>query len=351
MGNELNDESEIKENKPKEDKYEYFKYGVISKKGEERANEDTFLYLSDLITLSNNKNKIHFGLFGVFDGHNNDYVSKYLRDNCKNIFEEKIGELNEDNYKQKIENIFKTLDENLKKESEEKDLNDINNLKNVNMDENEIKFYKDIINNTKESPEDVKNIENSDMKDLLLFMNLFKYNNNYLYNNMDIDYMGSSASIVLINNNNIITADLGITTSILFDKEGKLMNKKDLNELLNSEHLFENKKEKNRIKKYNESIDYDDLKNNIYIPTSRSFGFFKYKADPILNEENQIISCIPEVNIYNRDSVDFILLMTKGMINILKNNLNNLNELKDIIISKFKEKDNDINKILNEYIF
>ena len=350
MGNELNDESEIKENKPKEDKYEYFKYGVISKKGEERANEDTFLYLSDLITLSNNKNKTHFGLFGVFDGHNNDYVSKYLRDNCKNVFEEKIGELNKDNYQQKIENIFKTLDENLKKESEEKDLNDINNLKNDNMDENEIKFYKDIINNTKESPEDIKNIENSDMKDLLLFMNLFKYNNNYLYNNMDIDYMGSSASIVLINNNNIITADLGITTSILFDKEGKLMNKKDLNELLNSEHLFENKKEKKRIKKYNESIDYDDLKNNIYIPTSRSFGFFKYKADPILNEENQIISCIPEVNIYNRDSVDFILLMTKGMINILKHNLNNLNELKDIIISKFKEKDNDINKILNEYI-
>ena len=38
------------------------------------------------------------------------------------------------------------------------------------------------------------------------------------------------------------------------------------------------------------------------------------------------------------------------MINILKHNLNNLNELKDIIISKFKEKDNDINKILNEYI-
>ena len=182
MGNELNDESEIKENKPKEDKYEYFKYGVISKKGEERANEDTFLYLSDLITLSNNKNKIHFGLFGVFDGHNNDYVSKYLRDNCKNVFEEKIGELNKDNYQQKIENIFKTLDENLKKESEEKDLNDINNLKNVNMDENEIKFYKDIINNTKESPEDIKNIENSDMKDLLLFIRLYGFKCVYSFN-------------------------------------------------------------------------------------------------------------------------------------------------------------------------
>ena len=349
MGNEFNDESKNKENKPIEDN-KYFKYGFISKKGKERVIEDTVLHLSDLQTSSENKNKFHFGLFGVFDGHNNDYVSKYLSDNCKNTFEKELGMINKDNYKQEIEKIFKKLDKNLKIENNKKDLYDINDLKNVNVDENEINFYKKIIENTEESPEEIKNIENNYIKDLLLFRNLFKYNNNYLYNNMDIDYMGSSASIVLINNNNIITADLGITTCILFDKEGKLMNKKDLNDLLNSEHVFENKKEKKRIKKYNESIDYDDLKNNIYIPTSRSFGFFKYKADPILNEENQIISCIPEVNLYNRDSVDFILLMTKGMINILKNNLNNLNELKDIIISKFKEKDNNISEILNDYI-
>ena len=349
MGNEFNDESKNKENKSIEDN-KYFKYGFISKKGKERVIEDTVLHLSDLQTSSESKNKFHFGLFGVFDGHNNDYVSKYLSDNCKNTFEKELGMINKDNYKQEIEKIFKKLDKNLKIENNKKDLYDINDLKNVNVDENEINFYKKIIENTEESPEEIKNIENNYIKDLLLFRNLFKYNNNYLYNNMDIDYMGSSASIVLINNNNIITADLGITTCILFDKEGKLMNKKDLNDLLNSEHVFENKKEKKRIKKYNESIDYDDLKNNIYIPTSRSFGFFKYKADPILNEENQIISCIPEVNLYNRDSVDFILLMTKGMINILKNNLNNLNELKDIIISKFKEKDNNISEILNDYI-
>ena len=350
MGNDLNDESEIKENKPIEENNEYFKYGIISKKGEESSIEDTVLYLSDLQTSTKSKNKIHFGLFGVFDGHNNDYVSKYLSNNCKNVFETEIGEINIDNYQQKIEEIFKILDKNLKIESEKKDVNEVNDLKNVNADENEINFYKDIIKNTEESPEDIKNVENSDIKDLLLFRNLFKYNNNYLYNNNDIDYMGSSASIVLIDNNNIITADLGITSCILIDKEGKLMNKKDLNELFNSEHLFENKKEKKRIKKYNESIDYEDLKNNIYVPTSRSFGFFKYKADPILKEENQIISCIPEVNIYNRDSVDFILLMTKGMINILKNDLNNLNELKDIIITKFKEKNNNISQILNEFI-
>ena len=352
MGNELNEGNEIKENKQIEEHNEYIKYGIISKKDEERTNEDNVLYLSDLQSSSERKNKIHFGLFGVFDGHNNDYASKYLKDNCEILFEEEAGDINKDNYQQKMEKIFKILDINLKKEFEKKEKNDINDVKNINVDENEIDFYKKIIKNTKETPEDIKNIENSDIKDLLLFRNLFKYNNNYLYNNTDIDYIGSSASIILINNNNIITADLGITKCILFDKEGKILNKKEQNELLNSEYVFENKKEKKRIKKYNESIDYDELKNNIYIPTSRCFGFFKYKSSPILNQENQIISCIPEVNIYNRDSVDFILLMTKGMLNILKDDPNNLNELKDIIITKFKENNDNINisQILNEYI-
>ena len=352
MGNEFSEEIEIKENKPLKNNNQYIKYGIITNKNEERTMEDTVLYLSDLQTSSKSKNKIHFGLFGVFDGHNSAYVSEYLRDNCQEIFEEEAGNINKDNYQQKMEEIFKKLDKKLKKKYEDNDIKDIKDLKNVNVDEDEINIYKDIIQNTEESPEDLKNIDNNDIKDLLLFRNLFKYNNNYLYNNIDIDYMGSSASIVLINNNNIITADLGITLSILFDKEGKIMNKKDLKELLESEHVFENKKEKKRIKIYNESIDYEDLKNNVYIPTSRCFGLFKYKADPILNEENQIISCIPEVNIYNRDSVDFIFLMTKGMINLLKDNINNLNELKDMFKNKCKENDNNnnIDQILNEYI-
>lgn len=227
MGNELNEGNEIIENKLIEENNEYIKYGIISKKDEERTNEDNVLYLSDLQSSSERKNKIHFGLFGVFDGHNNDYASKYLKDNCEILFEEEAGDINKDNYQQKMEKIFKILDINLKKEFEKKEKNDINDVKNINVDENEIDFYKKIIKNTKETPEDIKNIENSDIKDLLLFRNLFKYNNNYLYNNTDIDYIGSSASIILINNNNIITADLGITKCILFDKEGKILNKKE----------------------------------------------------------------------------------------------------------------------------
>ena len=357
MGNEFSEENEIKEKEPIEHSDDdYIKYGIISKKGGERQIHDTFLSFSDLESSKESKNKIHFGLFGVFDGHNNVYVAKYLSDNFKNFFEKEAGDINSNNYKQKIEEIFKTIDKELrtssKKEEEDKNIN-------YGIDEKEIKYYKDLIQNTNEIPSDLKNVEDSQIKDLLLFRNLFKYNNNYLYSTTDVDYIGSSASIVLVNNNDIITADLGITACILFDKEGKIINNqanknskenKDTKDLLKPVHVFENKSEKKRIKKFNEIEDYENLKYNIYAPASRCFGLFKYKADEILKEENQVISCIPEVNIYNRDSVDFILLMTKGMINLFKDNPN---ELIGKIIKQYKEKKGNeikISEVLNTII-
>ena len=349
MGNEFSEENETKEKEPIDKSDSFIKYGIISKKWEESSIQDSFLAFSNLQSSKESTNKIHFGLYGVFDGHNNDYVAKYLSKNCKEIFEKEAGDINKDNYSEKIEGIFKTLDKNLRKEG--KKAGDDNNIKNVNIDinEKEIKFYKELIQNTKEIPEDLKNVEDSQIRDVLLFRDLFKYNNNYLYSNNDTDYIGSSASIVLINNENIITADLGITACILFNKEGKIINKnKDPKDLLNSEHVFENKKEKKRIKKFNEDVDFESLKYNIYLPTSRCFGLFKYKADEILNEENQIISCVPDVNYYSPDSVDYILLMTKGMINLLKDNLEQF--IQDLAKEFQSNKDIKISELLNTYI-
>lgn len=108
------------------------------------------------------------------------------------------------------------------------------------------------------------------------------------------------------------------------------------------------KKKKKRIKKFNEDVDFESLKYNIYLPTSRCFGLFKYKADEILNEENQIISCVPEVNYYSPDSVDYILLMTKGMINLLKDNLEQF--IQNLAKEFQSNKDIKISELLNTYI-
>ena len=376
MGNDFDEGNENKDKETIENNGDdYIKYGIVSQKGGERHLEDTFISFTDLESSKDLENQIHFGLFGVFDGHNNVYVANYLKDNCQNFFQKEAGNINKDNYKQKIEEIFKAIDKEIKSygKKEEGEKNDINN-KNINfgVKEEEIKYFKDLIQNTKEIPEDLKKVEDSQIKDLLLFRNLFKYNNNYLYSDNDVDYIGSSASIVLITNDNIITADLGITACILIDKDGKILNgketedKKDTKdtkdkkenkdnkiqiekkEILKPKHVFENKSEKKRIKRFNESIDYENLKYNIYVPASRCFGLFKYKADDILKEENQIISCVPEVNIYNRDSVDYILLMTKGMINLFKDDIE---EFAINIANIFKEsKTNDIKDILKKEI-
>ena len=354
MGNEYPEENVLKEIEPIDYSDEYIKYGIISKKGEEKSLDDCFLTLTDLTTKEGVKNPINFSLFGIFDGHNNDFVAKYLTNNLKEKFEEEAGNILEKNCEKQLGDIFKSVDRKLREEK----IKNIDNKEYINDDinEKEIKYYKDLIEKTQEIPEDLKKVDDSKIKNLLLFRNLFKYNNNFIYNNNDTDYIGSSASLVMINNNYIYVAELGITKCILFNIEGKILNevknteKKNENDILNFNHVFDNKSEKKRIKKFNENIDYEKLKMNIYLPASRCFGLFKYKADEILKEENQIISCVPDVICKEKDSVDFILLMTKGMVNLLKDNLEQF--IKNIVgvFKTQKEADIKISELLNKYI-
>ena len=354
MGNEYPEENVLKEIEPIDYSDEYIKYGIISKKGEEKSLDDCFLTLPDLTTKEGVKNPINFSLFGIFDGHNNDFVAKYLTNNLKEKFEEEAGNILEKNCEKQFGDIFKSVDRKLREEK----IKNIDNKEYINDDinEKEIKYYKDLIEKTQEIPEDLKKVDDSQIKNLLLFRNLFKYNNNFIYNNNDTDYIGSSASLVMINNNYIYVAELGITKCILFNIEGKILNevknteKKNENDILYFNHVFDNKSEKKRIKKFNENIDYEKLKMNIYLPASRCFGLFKYKADEILKEENQIISCVPDVICKEKDSVDFILLMTKGMVNLLKDNLDQF--IKNIVgvFKTQKEADIKISELLNKYI-
>ena len=368
------DEKEYKDKEPEDYSDDYIRYGLITKKGGERSLDDSYMAHANIESVDNSGKKLYFSLFGIFDGHNNKNVSQYISNNIDKLYQKEIGNMNKNNYKTIIEEIFKTIDKTLK-EKEQKDQNNTINEKgkeseknfsinenqkyiNIGVDEKEINLFKEIIKNSKEIPDDLKQIEDSQIKDLLLFRNLFKYNNNFLYNNNDLDYIGSSASIVLINDSNIITADLGITVCILFNKNGEIKNLKDsennIKDLkeLKSRHTFNNKEEKRRIKKFNQEINYNNLKLNIYLPASRCFGLFKYKKEEILKEENQIISCVPEINIYDKENIDFILLMTKGMIDLIGDNLKKFIEK---IVNCLKEQNNEKNeiklsKIIEEYI-
>ena len=380
MGNELLNKEEIKDNPPDNFSNEFIRYGIISKKGEEKSNDDSYISLPNLSASEDSKKK-DFSLFGIFDGHNSDDISKYLSNNIQKFYEKEIININKNNYKTKIEEIFKNIDKNIKERKKEAKVDDkkkesienengntINEIKennkeeeeehyiNIDVDKNEFNLIKEAIKNSKDIPEDLKEIDDSELENLLLFKNLFKYNNNYLYNNNNPNYIGSSASIVLINDENVIIANLGITKCILFNKEGNILNIKDNKNSgdYRIEHTFNNSDEKKRIKKFNKSIDYSALKINFYVPASRCFGFFKYKDNEILKEENQIISCVPDVYIYDKKDVDFILLLTKGAEPVG----NSLNKISDIIQklknddeNKGKKEDNiKLSDFLYEYI-
>jgi serine/threonine protein phosphatase PrpC len=425
MGNELTNEYIDKE--PKDYESDCIRYGVICQKWGEKTNDDSYLSLPDQ-SISDKDKTFNYSLFGVFDGHNSSYISEYLSVNIQKLFEKEISTINKDNYKTKIEEIFKSMDKELrgdkqepeqkqkedkasenkenkeneenkdnKEDKENKENKENNNIINENKeeaqnsntdkkeeinyidvraDEKEINIVKNTIKDIKDLPDELKEVDDSDIEDLLIFKNLFRFNNNYLYNNNNPNYIGSSASMVLINDDYIIAADLGITKCILLNKDGNILNIKDIKDNKNFKnantkdfndkdsksskdakntkifsdskilHTFFNLEEKKRIKKFNKTIDYQSLKINFYVPASRCFGFFKYKDNKILNEENQIISCVPDVYLYDKKDVDFILLLTKGAFS----NGDNFNNFKENIKNIFNNKNKKLSELINEYV-
>ena len=352
MGNDLTNEDDL--DKEENIQNEHIKYGLISKKFEEKSNDDCYI-ISPNIQLSEGGRSLEYSLFGIFDGHNSNYISKFLSENINTFFETKIKDINDKTYKEKIEEIFKEIDNDLRKEQNK--VKENKNSVDIEINEKEKQLIKNSIKKSGDIPEDLKDLDDNEIEDLLVFKNLFDYNHNFLNNKNNLNYIGSSASLVLINQENIITIELGITKCFLLDKNGIIINSKNKEEDTNNidqnynkeiiEHKFSNKEEKKRIKKFNKDVDFESLKSNPYLPTSRSFGFFKYKENELLREENQIISCVPDIEKYDKKKVDFIFLITGFEINpecqtLLSEKIKSLN--------KGKNKDVKYNKVIEELI-
>ena len=321
MGSDLTKENEPDIEKDFQD--EYIKYGIISKKCKEQSNDDNYI-ISSNNNISEGDMNINYSLFGIFDGHNGNYVSKYLSENIIKFFEKEIKNIDDNNYKLELEKLFTEIDNSIKTEknkSNDKNQNNNIDIAEIELKESDKEFFINSIKNSSDIPDEFKEIDNNELEDLLLFKNLFDSKNNYIHNLNNLNYIGSSASLVLINSDKIITMNLGITKCYLFDKEGNIINANvkpgeqkeqsdDINKKSKNEHSFNNIEEKKRIKKFNKDIDYESLQMNSYIPTSRSFGFYKYKSNELLNSNNQIISCIPDIEIFNLQKVEYIFLVT-----------------------------------------
>ena len=230
------------EKEKKEDfENEFIKYGIINK----NTKNNSYI-ISPKIAYKKKEIIYEFSLLAIFEGHNSNIVSNYLLNNLQKSFEKLIVYIDEDddenekekenNYSKIIKEIFKSIDKELKKKLEQE--NEID----IIAKEDEKNYIKNSIQNSADIPDEFKEINDEEINDLLNFKNLFNNSNN---NSNNLNYVGASASIILIIRDKIILSQLGLTQIFLFDKEGNILNFDNKNI---KEHKFNNEEEKKRIK-------------------------------------------------------------------------------------------------------
>ena len=259
-----------------------------------KLNQDTYLIYPDIKLIDNLDKENFIQIFGVFDGHGDDghIISKEI----KEYFLEYFNKLN----LEKSENYYKKLSEN---------------------------NYKEIYDTFKEI-------------DKKLHEKYCGENNNICNNS------GSTASLILLFKDKIISVNLGHSKSILIDKDDKIIQ-------LNRCHIPELDEEKKRIeenggvvkrqewsKEGPERIFYknDNTKNYSGLSVSRSFGDFS-------SEEIGVIT-IPEIKEFDVDynDINIMIIGTNGIWEFLTNE-----KVREIILPYYDENNisGGINKLIN----
>ena len=270
------------------------KYGVCSMQGWRRTMED-----AHLISLNQGlNNKTH--IFGIFDGHGGREVANYVKNHFTEFF------LSNENYKkgkikEAIKETFLLIDRNLETK------------------EAMIELTKDHINFCKEF-----NIQTNE--------NEINERKNYIEN---IAYsIGCTANIFIIyNNEDFYFVNSGDSRSLLL-KRGESIK-------MSIDHKPELPNEFSRIKKAGLSINEGRV--NGMLNLSRSIGDFQFKLRKDLKQEEQGVTCNPDI-LYGKksDSDDFVVIACDGVWECISNE-----GISDFIYDKFRNDRNvDLGKII-----
>ena len=259
-----------------------------------KLNQDTYLIYPDIKLIDNLEDEHFIQIFGVFDGHGDDghIISKEIKEYFLEYFN-KLNLKESDNYYEKIcqnnyqeiYNLFKEIDKKLHEKYSDKDNNICNNS-------------------------------------------------------------GTTASLIVLFKNKIISINLGHSKSILIDKDNKLIQ-------LNRCHIPELDEEKKRIeenggevkrqewsKEGPERIFHKNDKEKKYsgLSVSRSFGDFSLEQIGVIT--------VPEIKEFdvNYDDIIIMVIGTNGIWEFLTNE-----KVKDIILPYYDENNisGGINKLIN----
>jgi len=260
-----------------------------------KLNQDTYFILPDIKSRNFSVNKNFIQIFGIFDGHGEygDILSKEIKD----YFFEYFNKIYLENPEKSFENLYK--------------------------------------NNYEELYDLFKKLDNQ------LHQKYSKENNN-----IDVCYnSGTTANIVILFNNKIISINLGHSKSIIVFKDNKIIQ-------LNQCHIPDSEEEKERIEKNGGEIrkeDWTDMgpKRIVYkndkskrysgLAISRSLGDF-------YSEKIGVIS-IPEIKDYDIDfrEIKIMIIGTAGIWEFLTNE-----KVRDIILTYYNE--NNINGGIDKLI-
>ena len=267
--------------------------------------EDSHLVALDLGT---NKDT---HIFGVFDGHGGIEVAEYVKNHFVEIFINNSKYLKGD-IKSALKETFLTLDNNLQSIEAMKELTHSHEIfvKTYNLNDNEN------INNN--------DIENSD------------YIDNIAYN------IGCTCNILVIYKNILYFANAGDSRSVLLKNKGEVNS-------MSIDHKPELPNEFNRIKKAGGRIIEGRV--NGLLNLSRSIGDFQFKNRKDLKQEEQIVTCNPDILFENRSqNDDFVIMGCDGIWECISNTgiSEYIYDKENNIINGNKNKELNLEKILED---
>lgn len=268
-----------KENEEGENNFlKFLSYNIQNWK---KQNENTFIS-----KISQGKEK-NYDIFCIFDGHNGNEVSKFVRNHFCSEF---LNNVNKYEIETAINNTFSKM--NLLMQSEE-GKNEIIQLK-ISSQEEEDKKYKKVLN---------QNIDEEQIKKLK--EELSKEEQEEI-----LEYTGCTAISIIIDEKKkrLYFGNIGNSMAIIIGK--------DYSQIFESKHRPIDETEKSRIEKANGFIINDKLYGVLNV--ARTFGDFGYIHNSNeLNNSYKIIIDQPDIKEYNiKDSDEFIFIATESVIEL-----------------------------------
>ena len=312
----INSENQKSLTKSLDDENEMIKYGesII----ESNKNQSQVSVIKEITFNNQDKNIL---LFGIFDGHNGQEVSKYLSFHFSQFLSENINFTN-GNYKKSLEETFINIDDSLRSLQVQLELSNYSINKDIKIDSNNNEF--------------------DAFFELFDPINLDKVNT--------AEFCGSSGIVILITEKTAYIANLGNSKCIPINNKNEIIQEK-----INKEHTIYNEDETKILNEQFGNINIEDKNkdpikdkyiNNFPIFTTRGFGDLQYKYNNIMNFEGQYISNKPDIIEIPLDELNFLIIGNNGCFNEKENSISLENYFLDNYI---KNKEQKLSNIIEEF--